>query len=725
MVDLRPAAGPRMVLQLNPRDEGLAVRVSDSPVGEGAASDIVLQHIEEVMRMVSRPAFHEDVGRGLFRSLFPGQLGDLYRAAYTQATLNGERLTVELRFDSELVRIARYPWELLHDGTRFLLQAGAVNLVRYMTFPEPPRPLTPHYPLEVLLVSAQPKDRPPLMSEFDTLQGAFKSLISDGQLDLAYLVPATWDALMDWVLAGAPGILHFEGHGAFTRTGFLVFEDNDGVSDPVDARTIANAFYGTGLRLAVLNACESAQAGDESLLGSVAPALVLAGIPAVVAMQQSLPDGAAVRFARGFYNALLAGNDIESAMVAGRKQLIRTMYWHIPTLYLRAAPVGSVQRAYLERRIDTAGPQTAPVNLPLRFGVWLRRPESPPPSDDDLRRLLALEPAAGVSREETPARMQFPVEMGAIQPGTVEVRITAPNCEIHTPAHNQMTVFPDFDTPPLWFLLTPRQTGRLDIIVEITQQGSLIASVAHTITIAAQAEAVPVAGLRSHAVGEGAAPELKPVARQEPPPAPAAPAPAEPSTMSYGQPPEEPARKRRRRAEEEAADMQEAAPEPAAPSLQEKAQKLIERHVGRVLDAFGERPHFAPIRAHVEWLLVPDVLDFCLDASVEEMARTQRDARHYWRSRRFDDLLVIVSTIPTVSPDETSQTFDANYLGFLMGQIPPEMAQARQGSVAHWILGSDGHKTTIHLTFLPLGGGMTIWAEDMLSRAEKDRVGIR
>jgi hypothetical protein len=508
MIDLRPAAGPRLALQLSARDEGLSVRVVESPVGE-AAADIVLQPIDDVLRMVSQPTFHEDVGRGLFRSLFPGPLRELYRAAFTQATLAGERLTVELRFDRELVRIARYPWEFLHDGTRFLLQAGAVNLVRYLTFPEPPRPLAPRDPLEILVVSARPKDQPPLASEFEQLQQAFQPLIAQDKLDLAYLLPPTWDTLMDWLLAGAPSVLHFEGHGAFTRTGLLIFENTDGESDPVEAATLGNALYSTDLRLAVLSACETAKAGGESLLGSVAPALILAGIPAVVAMQQRLPDDAAVRFSRGFYNALLGGQDLESAVMAGRRQLIRSMYWHVPTLYLRASKAPTIKQAYLERRIDTAGPHAAPVDLPLRFGLWIRRPDSPQPSDDELRRLLGLEREEAITREATRAAMQFPVELGQIQPGAVEVRISAPGCDLHTGAVKSMTVFADFDTPPLWFPMTPRQVGRLDVTFELMQGGAVIASVAHTIRVTAGVENDPVASVQSHG-GEPPPPEPKP-----------------------------------------------------------------------------------------------------------------------------------------------------------------------------------------------------------------------
>jgi len=386
MFDLRPASGARICLQLHGLDEGLEVRVVDSPVGEDAAA-IVLQRIDDLLRMVSQPTFHEDVGQGLFRALFPGRLTDLYRAAFAQAASSGQSLTIELRFDRELVRIARYPWELLHDGTRFLLQAGAVNLARYMTFPEPPRPLTARSPLDILVVSARPKDQPPLVSEFEALQKAFDKLISEDKLDLAFLMPPTWDSLMEWLLAGAPSILHFEGHGAFTRTGLLIFEDADGASDPVEASTLGGAFYGTDLRLAVLSACDSAKTAGDSLLSSVAPALILAGVPAVVAMQQRIPDEAATRFSRGFYTALMEGQDLESAVAAGRKQLMRSTYWYVPTLYLRTRRVPEITRAFIERRVDSAGPRRAPVNMPLRIGAWVRRLDSPVPDDEELPRL--------------------------------------------------------------------------------------------------------------------------------------------------------------------------------------------------------------------------------------------------------------------------------------------------------------------------------------------------
>jgi len=198
MSQTSPANAPRIVLQLSDRVGGLAVTVMDAPFEVGTTAEIVLQRIEDVLRMASQPAFREDVGRGLFRALFPGRLEDLYRAALAETTVRGATLDLELRFDRDLARIARYPWELLHDGTRFPVQSGAVALTRAFPCPEPPPPLASAAPLEALYVAAHPSDWPPLAAQYHDLAGALAAPLNAGALDLAYLLPATWDTLMGW-----------------------------------------------------------------------------------------------------------------------------------------------------------------------------------------------------------------------------------------------------------------------------------------------------------------------------------------------------------------------------------------------------------------------------------------------------------------------------------------------------------------------------------------------
>ena len=82
-----------------------------------------------------------------------------------------------------------------------------------------------------------------------------------------------------------------------------MLEDDRGRPDLLPAELLAMLLRSRNVRLAVLNACETAYAGQD-VWASVAQALVLAGVPAVVAMQSVVIDGQAAAFARSFYRAL-------------------------------------------------------------------------------------------------------------------------------------------------------------------------------------------------------------------------------------------------------------------------------------------------------------------------------------------------------------------------------------------------------------------------------------
>jgi hypothetical protein len=500
MLTLRPAQTLRLTLQLSDREEGLAVRVVETPVGEPAGADVVLQRIEDLLRMVSQPGAHEDVGRGLFRALLPGDLGELYRAAYTQATVSGQPLTLELRFDPDLVQAVRYPWELLHDGTRFLVQSGTVRLTRTLSYPEP-LPVPPASgPLEVLYVAAHPTGQSPLEAGYQALEQGLRTARVSDQLDLAYLLPPTWDALMDWLLAGAPHVIHFEGHSEFTRTGRLVFEDPQRKADPVDASVLADACYDSRLRLIVLTAAGTRDDG-ETWLSSTAASLVLAGIPAVVAFQRTLPAVAASGFVRAFYAALIAGEDLPTAVEAGRKPLLRTPFWSIPSLYVRTVQVPASDRLPFDRRLDTAGPHAAQANLPLRVGLWIRRLDTPPPTNEVLRRLLGTAPPEPSVLDEGTDPFLLPVDVQKMVSGSVDVHVTALGFEMHTGSPRRATILPDFDPPLIWFSMTPRRLGLVGVTFELRQGDRQIAKIRHVIDVGEDPVEKPVAVVKSHGAG--------------------------------------------------------------------------------------------------------------------------------------------------------------------------------------------------------------------------------
>lgn len=486
MFELQPSPTPRFAIYLLPRDEGVVVRVV-SPAGDTAEKHTRLQRVEDVLRIASQPGFHEDVGAGLFRALLPGALGELYRAAYTQASLAGTPLTLDLHIDPALVRLARYPWELLHDGSRFMLQSGTANLVRTLDFPEPVAPYEQRGPLDVLVASAQPDDQPALASIYDALDDALSEAIRDDRLDLAPLFPSTWDALMDWLLAGAPDVLHFEGHGDFTRTGRLLFEDERGSSDAVDAETLGAAFYSTRLRLVALSASDDTQPGGESLLNSVAPTLIQAGIPAVVAMQRRVPPEIAATFWAAFYTALLAGSDIESAVLDARQRLRRSTYWHAITLYRRTVPAPQMETSAILARPDTAAPDRTLVGWTVRAALWLRHPATPPPTPEIVQRVIGVPLAQPDAPDDAPLPDDTPPPtIPALQAGLVAVRLSAPCCVVHDHAQRTTHIRAGADLPPVWFAITPRQPGDVTLTFELVQQDRVIAAVTHPMHVSEQ-----------------------------------------------------------------------------------------------------------------------------------------------------------------------------------------------------------------------------------------------
>jgi hypothetical protein len=75
-------------------------------------------------------------------------------------------------------------------------------------------------------------------------------------------------------------------------------------------------------------------ASDEILFNGLAPALIRAGIPAVVANQAPIKVTNATAFMEGFYSALARLEDVPDAVNKGRGR-INDHEWYLPTLYLR------------------------------------------------------------------------------------------------------------------------------------------------------------------------------------------------------------------------------------------------------------------------------------------------------------------------------------------------------------------------------------------------------
>jgi tetratricopeptide (TPR) repeat protein len=136
----------------------------------------------------------------------------------------------------------------------------------------------------------------------------------------------------------------------------------------------------------VLSGCQTAEAKTTDSFSSVAGALVSKGVPAVIAMQQSIRDDSATTFASRFYKALASGEPVNLALSEARLSMSTPrstrenpdphsfVDWGIPVLITSASDL------YLFNLDTTAPPPLPPppagfskVNLPNPGDIFVGR----------------------------------------------------------------------------------------------------------------------------------------------------------------------------------------------------------------------------------------------------------------------------------------------------------------------------------------------------------------
>jgi hypothetical protein len=290
------------------------------------------------------------VGEALFRSIFTDAIGQLFFESLGRAQSQGQGLRLKIHVDPERSpQLAALPWEYLYNYRRrsFLGLSRLTPIVRYLDVQAPTMVPRISPPLRVLVVIASPKDRPPLNLAHE------RTLIEQawgGQPDVLveFLEAATKSALHTRLSDWKPHVLHFMGHGHFdavTGSGNLLLVDEVHKSTPLSGKQMGVLFSNApSVRLAVLNACQSAEISRSRALdpfSSVAAALVIAGLPAVVAMQFPISDQAALAFSNGFYSRLAGGDPVDVAVAFGRETLFLEMTsgqeWGTPVLFMRVS----------------------------------------------------------------------------------------------------------------------------------------------------------------------------------------------------------------------------------------------------------------------------------------------------------------------------------------------------------------------------------------------------
>jgi hypothetical protein len=282
-----------------------------------------------------------EFGAVLFETLFPGEVRRLWDAARASS-----RRPVEIVFTSALDWIADKPWELSWDLARRRFLSDDAFFVRNVFGMIPPEaPPAGRGPLRVLVAVAQPRDATPLAArqEGASIRAAFGPLVRSGHATIDVLAAATPAGLHARLAAGRADVLHFIGHGAWDEragTGALLLVDGRGHGTWIETDRLRRLLCGRGLRLVVLNACETGRGGRTDFLRGVAPALLAGGIPAVVANQYKVLDASAAAFARHLYGALARGHSLgaaarEARLAVSVARASEPMDWAVPVLYAR------------------------------------------------------------------------------------------------------------------------------------------------------------------------------------------------------------------------------------------------------------------------------------------------------------------------------------------------------------------------------------------------------
>jgi hypothetical protein len=269
------------------------------------------------------------------------------------------RLCLDIR-DPDLISL---PWEIMQSqpGRQALSLTETICFSRTTSDVDPLANLPLDRSLQILLVLGQddiPDGRSSgatrsasttlqLQAEADTLkqllQGELTSAVRRGvaapcQVDV--LLQPSPAALTKALERGKYNVFFYAGHGVPAPDGGLLFLQPQA---PMNGTELAQVLTRCRVKLAVFNTCWGAQPDQQNqqaiARSSLAEVLLHHGVPAVLAMRDSIADEEALSFIQAFATALTEQQPVDRAVAIARQQLL-TLYkfnqpaWTLPVLYL-------------------------------------------------------------------------------------------------------------------------------------------------------------------------------------------------------------------------------------------------------------------------------------------------------------------------------------------------------------------------------------------------------
>ncbi len=288
-------------------------------------------------------------GEQLFDRLFHD---DRLQSAWAEARGQCRRRRLRLRIDASAPELHAVPWELLRDARS---GGAAVDLAANAETPfsrhlagrwRPGRPVLER-PIRMLMAIANPFGLDAygltpidLEAERQALGEAFAE-IGSSRLAVTFVESPVTLAALDGELRKGYHVLHVIAHGLRPKgePAVLFLADDDGQVATVAEDQLAEMLgrQDGSLRLVYLSSCQSASRSPAEAFRGIAPALIQAGVPAVLAMQDLVAVDTARAFAAAFYRGLLLHGLVDLAANQARSAVASAGLpgAAIPALFLR------------------------------------------------------------------------------------------------------------------------------------------------------------------------------------------------------------------------------------------------------------------------------------------------------------------------------------------------------------------------------------------------------
>lgn len=138
------------------------------------------------------------------------------------------------------------------------------------------------------------------------------------------------------------------------------------------------------------------------------------------------------------------------------------------------------------------------------------------------------------------------------------------------------------------------------------------------------------------------------------------------------------------------------------PPLNEEAiVQLMKQHYARLLKEQAGKSAFTAMKPRWKKLVRPDVLSFSTKGALTQIQEAIKDGKHHYTSKKFPDIYVAVSALPTMDTSRGKQLFGGRIDRFMDILMNESGFTSGDFDFAHWIYTREGEQDGIHLQFLP------------------------